>query len=138
VQQRLRELLGDQLGRTRPVMQALTATDRPGTVIAWLDKSAAPTILRDLHTGAQPLTHAALDELPGGKPVEHMRSLLVAIGGLPHRDEHMTRLQRWTAAAIAQRTAVSLRLVGHCCGSRSGGGARRWSEAGQAGGSRHR
>jgi hypothetical protein len=93
--------------------QALATTDRPGTVIGWLDKSAAPSILRDLNAGARRLTHAALDELPPGKPVEHLRSVLVAIGSLPRRDEHMARLQRWTSGIIAQRTDAAQRQLLH-------------------------
>ena len=44
---------------------------------------------------ALPLTHEALDALPAGKPVEHLRSVLVATGTLPPRDEQMARLERW-------------------------------------------
>jgi hypothetical protein len=105
VHRRLRELLADDTGEIRPEVQALhealTATDRPATVEAWLNRSAAPKILRAL--AGQPLTHGALDALPPGKPVEHLRSVLVAIGTLPHRDEQLTRLQRWIAETIAAR-----------------------------------
>ncbi|HEY3034447.1 MAG TPA: hypothetical protein VGJ54_07295, partial [Streptosporangiaceae bacterium] len=115
--QRLRELLGDQHGQIRPEMQALhqalTATDRPGTVVAWLDKSAAPTLLRDLRAGARPLTHDTLDQLPASKPVEHLRSVLVAIGSLPRRDEHMARLQRWTTRTITERADAEQRQLLH-------------------------
>ena len=48
------------------------------------------------------LTHRTLDELPAGKTVEHLRAVLVAIGTLPERDEHMSRLERWTAWVIAE------------------------------------
>jgi hypothetical protein len=103
---RLRKLLGDQAGEIRPqfqaLYQALAATGRPSTVAAWLDKSAAPAILQGLDAGKQ-LTHQALDELPPGKPVEHLRSVLVSIGTLPPRDEQMTRLERWIAQVIAER-----------------------------------
>ena len=103
---RLRELLGDEAGEIRPPLralyQALAAAERPGTVAAWLDKSPAPAILRSLDAGAG-LTHAALDALPGGKPVEHLRSVLVAIGALPHRDEQMARLEQWITTVIAGR-----------------------------------
>lgn len=105
IQQRLRELLGNDEGDIRPGLQALydtlARTRRPDTVAAWLDKSAAPAILRDL-TG-QPLTHTSLDALPAGKTVEHLRSLLVAIGTLPPRDEHMARLERWITDTVADR-----------------------------------
>jgi len=70
-------------------------------VAAWLDRSAAPTILQNL--AGQPLTHLALDELPAGKPVEHLRSVLVAVGTLPARDEQMARLERWITRTIADR-----------------------------------
>jgi hypothetical protein len=105
VRRRLREVLGDDTGEIRPEVralhQALAATNRPATVEGWLNRSAAPTILHAL--AGQPLTHDALDALPPGKPVEHLRSILVAIGTLPYRDEHLTRLQRWITETIAQR-----------------------------------
>jgi hypothetical protein len=107
MQQRLRELLGDDSGEIRPELQALydalATTDRPSTVVSWLDKSPAPNILRGLDA-QQRLTHATLDDLPASKPVEHLRSVLVAIGTLPPRDEQMTRLERWITSTIAERT----------------------------------
>jgi hypothetical protein len=103
---RLRERLGDEAGEIRPhlraLCQALTSTERPGTVAAWLDKSAAPSILQNLDAESE-LTHAALDALPPGKPAEHLRSVLVAIGTLPHRDEQMARLERWITTATGSR-----------------------------------
>ena len=49
---RLRELLGDQAGVIRPGLQplydALADAERPATVEAWLNKDAAPAILRQL------------------------------------------------------------------------------------------
>jgi hypothetical protein len=106
LRQRLRELLGDDNGEIRPELQALhhalTTTHRTDTVAAWLDRSTAPTILRDL--AEKWLTHHTLDELPAGKTVEHLRSVLVAIGTLPTRDEQMTRLERWITHTIAERT----------------------------------
>jgi hypothetical protein len=106
IQQRLRELFGDDSGEIRPELQALhralSAGNRPSTVAAWLDRSAAPTILQDL--AGRSLTHQALDELPAGKPVEHLRSVLVAIGTLPPRDEQMARLERWITRTIAARS----------------------------------
>ncbi|MGH7736137.1 MAG: hypothetical protein ACREOE_21180 [Gemmatimonadales bacterium] len=43
------------------------------------------------------------DELPLGKTVEHLRSVLVDIGTLPPRDEQMTRLNHWIACVIGER-----------------------------------
>lgn len=115
VRQRLREILGDETGRIRPHLQALhdalAATDRTNTVIAWLD-SASASVLRGLDAGER-LTHAALDGLPDGKPVEHLRSVLVAIGSLPPRDEHMARLERWITQVIAARPDAEERKLLH-------------------------
>jgi hypothetical protein len=106
IQQRLRQLLGEEHGQIHAGLEglyhALATTDRPGTVAAWLHRSAAPTILREL--AGQELTHQALDELRGGKPVEHLRSVLVAVGTLPARDEQMARLELWITHTIAERT----------------------------------
>jgi uncharacterized protein YidB (DUF937 family) len=115
IQQRLRELLGDQTGGIRPGLQALydalATAERPATVEAWLSKSAAPAILRQL--AGKTLTHRALDELAAGKPVEHLRSVLVAIGTLPARDEQMSRLERWIAWVIAERPDPSQQQLLH-------------------------
>lgn len=115
--QKLRELLGDTNGQIRPDLrdlhQALATTPRPGTVAAWLTRSTAPRILREIKDGYKPLTHATFDELPAGKTVEHLRSVLVAIGTLPQRDEQMARLERWIAATIAAREDPDERSVLH-------------------------
>jgi hypothetical protein len=107
LRRRLRELLSDDDGQIRPELQALhdnlASYQRPSTVQRWLDKHTSATILRDIATGQRPPTHAALDELPAGKPVEHLRSVLVAIGTLPARDEQMVRLERWITATITDR-----------------------------------
>ena len=112
--QRLRELLGSE-GGIRPGLQALyhalATAERPGTVEAWLNKSAGPAILREL--AGKELTHRALDELPAGKPVEHLRSVLVAIGTLPARDEQLSRLERWTARVIAERPDLGQQQLLH-------------------------
>jgi hypothetical protein len=104
--QRLRGLLGGADGEIRPELQALyqalTGTDRPDTVARWLAGSTSTPLLRDLGTG-QPLTHGLLDGLPAGKPVEHLRSVLVSIGTLPPRDEQMTRLERWITVTVNGR-----------------------------------
>jgi hypothetical protein len=103
---RLRELLGSETGDIRPCLQALyhalTTAERPATIEAWLNRSAAPAILGAL--ARKKLSHRALDEFPEGKPVEHLRSVLVAIGTLPARDEQMSRLERWTARVMAERS----------------------------------
>jgi hypothetical protein len=72
-------------------------------VLAWLSKNTGAAIVRELAATDRPLTHAALDELPDTKPLKHLRSMLVATGALPARDEHMARLERWITRTIADR-----------------------------------
>ena len=102
---RLHDLLADDtdtIPADRKVLyRALTATKRPGTLSACLDRSFAPQMLREL--AGRAITHQTLDELPDRKTVEHLRRILVAAGILPARDEHMVRLERWVDAAIAER-----------------------------------
>ncbi len=85
VEQRLHELLADDAGNIpadrEPLYHVLAATERPATLATWLAKSTAPQILRDLAEST--LTHEVLDDLPTGKTVEHLRSILVATGILP-------------------------------------------------------
>lgn len=114
--ERLRTLLGDGHGGIRPHLralhQALAATERPATLAAWLNRSAAPAILQKLDAGSG-ISHHTLDELPAGKPVEHLRAVLVAIGTLPARNEQLTRLERWITAALAERTDPDQRQLLH-------------------------
>jgi hypothetical protein len=115
LKQRLRELLGNDAGEIPTDLQALyralAEADQPGTAQRWLNDSATPAILRRL--AGQQLTHEALDDLPASKPVEHLRSVLVAIGTLPHRDEHMARLERWITRTLAERADPDERKMLH-------------------------
>jgi hypothetical protein len=117
VQQRLRDLLGDNHGEIpaelQGIYQALTAVQNPAIVASWLDTSAAPAALRGLRARNRRLTHKALDELPAGKTVEHLRSVLVAAGTLPRRDEQMARLQQWVTRVIAGRPGAAERKLLH-------------------------
>jgi hypothetical protein len=90
-------------GQQRPV--------RGGTLTAPL--CAAPAILRALADQDQPLSHETLDELPPGKTVEHLRSVLVATDTLPPRDEQLARLERWICRTIAERTDPDQRQLLH-------------------------
>jgi hypothetical protein len=107
LRRRLAGLLADGTGDIRPQLRALhdslAGTSRPATVLGWLDNNKDSAVLRQPATGERPLTHAALDELPDGKPLRHLRTILVATGTLPARDEHLTRLETWISRAVAGR-----------------------------------
>ncbi|MFI7520113.1 hypothetical protein [Micromonospora globbae] len=105
---RLDLLLSDEHGHIRPELQplrdALRATERPGTLATWLSNDTRAKILQDVSAG-NPVTHDALDELPAGKTVDYLRAVLVVVGTLPERDEHMVRLERWIKESLSSRDA---------------------------------
>lgn len=71
--------------------------------MSWLSDSTSQTMLTELAAGLRPLTHAALDEMPASKPLAHLRSVLVATGALPARDEHFVQLERWITQTVTSR-----------------------------------
>ena len=100
-------LLADTTGQIRPELQPLRDTlataDRPDTIMNWVKRRVVRAVLVELATGQRPLTHAALDDLPPGKSVEHLRSVLVATAVLPARDEQLARIERWVTQTVNQR-----------------------------------
>lgn len=105
---RVHQLLADEhdvvAPGLKPLQRALADAERPTTVLGWLHRSDAAHVLADLGRGTRPLTHHALDEFGGDKTVEHLRSVLVATGTLPERDEQLTRLERWIAQILDAET----------------------------------
>jgi hypothetical protein len=126
LRQRLRDILSGENGAIRPELHALFDNlanyERPLTVLGWLDLSRATDILRELGNGVRPVSHATLDDLPEGNPVEHLRSMLVSLGTLPPRDEQMIRLERWAPASsmngpiLTNNTSCAATASGTCCG----------------------
>jgi hypothetical protein len=116
LREQLRDLLAGPDGTINPNLQALhdslAGSERPSTALDWLGKSTAG-ILREIATGQRPLTHAALDELPDSKPLRHLRTILVATGTLPPRDEQLARLETWISRAVAERPALDERRLLH-------------------------
>lgn len=102
--ERLRALLVDGSGDIRPELtelhRTLMDTERPRTVLFWLSNSTAAAVLSDFGSGRRVLSHDALDDLAPSKPVEHLRSVLVATGALTDRDEQLARVERWIADTV--------------------------------------
>jgi hypothetical protein len=116
LREQLRDLLAGPDGTINPNLQALhdslAGSERPSTALDWLGKSTAG-ILREIATGQRPLTHTALDELPDSKPLRHLRTILVATGTLPPRDEQLARLETWISRAVAERPTLDERRLLH-------------------------
>ena len=117
LRQRLRALLAERDGDVRAELRGLhdnlASSERPNLVLAWLNKPVIAAVLREFGTGQQAVSHAALDELPASKPVEHLRAILVAASTLPPRDEHLARLERWIAHTLAERGDPEQRQLLH-------------------------
>jgi hypothetical protein len=57
------------------------------------------------------LTHEVLDQLPTGRTTNYMRSLLVAHGALPSRDERLANFQSWASTAKRRITTEEHRKM---------------------------
>ncbi len=114
---RLAELLTGPSGAVHPALaplhQALAATGRPAAALRWLRRDHVATLLRDLASGHSQVSHAELDALPQGPALAHFRSVLVATGTLPARDEHMARLERLIDGILTTRGDPGQRQLLH-------------------------
>jgi hypothetical protein len=112
-----RDLLGDQAGTVRgdlaPLHQAICAIERPDTALAWMSRPKVRGLLVGLGSDGRRLTHEILDELPAGKTLAHLRSVLVAVVALPGRDECLARLELWVTATIGTREDPGQRRILH-------------------------
>ena len=92
--------LREALDRLR---EALVRVDRPDLMLDWLKKADVRRTLQAV-AGHRAVTHEALDTLPPGRTLVHLRSMLVAAGALSARDERLVALERWIGQVIAGRT----------------------------------
>jgi hypothetical protein len=80
--------------------EAMVRVDRPDLMLDWLKNPAVRRTLQAIAARGV-ITHEALDTLPPGRTFAHVRSMLVAAGALPARDERLTALVRWIGQAVA-------------------------------------
>jgi hypothetical protein len=117
INKRLDELMGTSAGSLPPGLQALRSdiatTEHPITAMRWLTKPSVAPVLADLAAGRMPLTHQALDELPGSQALGHLRQTLVASGALPERDELMIRLEAFLTDLLASQQDTERRRLLH-------------------------
>jgi hypothetical protein len=92
--------------------EALVRVDRPDLMLDWLKKAGVRRTLQAV-AARRVVTHEALDTLPPGRTLVHLRSMLVAAGALPARDERLTALERWIAGVIAERKTPEHRRALH-------------------------
>ena len=91
--------------------QTLVGVDRPDHAIDWLNKPGVRVTLRAVAAVGHAITHEALDTMPPGRSLEHLRCMLVASGALPPRDEHLAGLERWIDRIIVERESLEHQRV---------------------------
>ncbi|MFD6226016.1 hypothetical protein ACFWFZ_03940 [Streptomyces sp. NPDC060232] len=79
----------------------------------WLSGSKVSTLLQQIGRDERPVTHETLDELPASRVLAHLRSVMVATGALPARDERLVALEGWITAAVQGRTDPAERRILH-------------------------
>jgi hypothetical protein len=94
-----------------PLKEALAATDPPETALRWLSKPPVAAVLSGIAAGGSDLSHGELDRLEQTPVLAHLRSVLVATGTLPPRDELMARLERFTGDVINGRPVPEQRQI---------------------------
>jgi hypothetical protein len=80
--------------------EGLARVGRPDHMMDWLNNPGVCPVLRSVAAqGAT--THEALDALPPGGTRDHVRTMMVATGALPARDERITDLEHWIGQAAS-------------------------------------
>ena len=69
----------------------------PATALRWLAKPPVAAALSQIAAGGRDLSHGELDRLEQTPVLAHLRSVMVATGTLPPRDEVMAQLERFAA-----------------------------------------
>ncbi|MFI6376447.1 site-specific integrase [Streptomyces sp. NPDC050546] len=116
--QQLRRLLGASAEEAiapelAPFHEALTSAERPDTALAWISRSQVRDLLERIGRDEHPVTHDSLDDVPPGKVLAHLRSVLVATGVLPPRDERLVALEKWITTTVQARTDLAERRILH-------------------------
>jgi hypothetical protein len=115
--ERIDKLLSKVTGVVRadlaPFRDALANAERPDSTLVWLSGTKVSAVLEHISRDNRPLSHEVLDELPSGKLLAHLRSVLVATGALPARDERLVVLEAWIKTAVQNRTDPVERRILH-------------------------
>jgi hypothetical protein len=102
---RLTILLDDGTGRANPALtplaNALLDAPSPKTRLLWIRSTQVQQLLRDLATGALPMTHDALGAHPSRRTVAYLRDLLMTCGLLPTVDKQLLHVETWLNDRLA-------------------------------------
>ncbi|MFI6360577.1 hypothetical protein ACIBJF_50585 [Streptomyces sp. NPDC050743] len=115
--QRIRGLLGNDTGTIAPELvpfhEVLTSAERPDVALAWISRPKVQDLLERIGRDERRVNHDILDDLPSGKVLAHLRSVLVATGALTPRDERLVALEKWINETVQARTDLTARRILH-------------------------
>lgn len=115
LRRRVGDVMADATGEVpavlAPVRDAIAAMADPWAGLIWLQSSGVRHRLTALATGAAPISHDGLDQLPTGRGREYLRELLMVHRVLPRRDKYLLAFQRWAAARLVEVDERDRRLV---------------------------
>ncbi|MCW2133422.1 hypothetical protein [Arthrobacter sp. VKM Ac-2550] len=104
VRERSLDLITDNQGVLNtvfvPVRQQLLASSRSTSIAHWIRRSASARLIRRFVNNELTLDHASLDGCPRTSATDYVRSLFIATGLLPQRDENLHRFETWTTAFL--------------------------------------
>lgn len=95
----------------KPVRDAMTEVRSPRSLLSNWHRLPSLSLLRDIAQGRIDLSHAALDARSQTFSVTYLRSILVAAGALPPRDENASRLHRYANESACDIADPNLRGV---------------------------
>ena len=80
-------------------------------MVTWLGRSRSAQLLGSLARTGNPVTHDLLDGLPQTQALHYIREMLVSVGILPARNEHLERLAPWLEHLLHGKPAHHTQLI---------------------------
>jgi len=80
----------------------LVGAARPDSIVSWLSDPRVRELLGALASGEIGLSHVELDKFGSRRIADHLRGMLVSVGLLPPRDEHLARFDRWVTERLGE------------------------------------
>ncbi len=115
LQQRVENLLTSDDGTMHPqvwpLFEALVDVEHPVSILGWLRKSDAVTLLRKLVQAGKPISHEMLDQLTPSSPLYYLRNVLMHTGVLEPRNEYLERMTPWLKQFLAAQPAQHARII---------------------------
>ncbi len=94
-----------------PLFEALVDVEHPVSILGWLRKSDAVTLLRKLVQAGKPISHEMLDQLTPSSPLYYLRNVLMHTGVLEPRNEYLERMTPWLKQFLAAQPAQHARII---------------------------